>query len=235
MGTDASGTAFFENLVYGVTYTWTETAAPHGYLLDESSTGTWTVGKHDDSITVTCENKRRPGSISVIKQDADGSLLSGCTFLLEYYDGSQWKPVATRSNDVIAKGYTSTADVQNGQLTTDNNGTVTYEGLWADGETKYRLTEVSAPDGYALLSEPVFEGVIPAEYPEQDVTLEPDETENGRAYFYDLTFTVKNNHIYTLPLTGGRNFPFVPLALLLIAMGAFFFVRYGQRKLFHHI
>lgn len=235
MGTDASGTAFFENLFYGVTYTWTETAAPHGYLLDESNTGTWTVGKHDDSITVTCENKRRPGSISVSKQDANGSPLSGCTFLLEYYDGSQWKPVVSRANDVIAKGYTSTADVQNGQLTTDAQGTVTYEGLWADGETKYRLTEVSAPDGYELLSEPVFEGVIPAEYPEQDVTLEPDEAENGTAYFYDLTFTVKNNHIYTLPLTGGRNFPFVPLAMLLIATGAFFFVRYGQRKLFHHI
>lgn len=235
MGTDASGTTFFENLVYGVTYTWTETAAPHGYLLDESNTGTWTVSKHDDSITVTCENKRRPGSISVSKQNADGSPLSGCTFLLEYYDGSQWKPVTTRSNDVIAKGYTSTADVQNGQLTTDAQGTVTYEGLWTDGETKYRLTEVSAPDGYELLSEPVFEGVIPAEYPEQDVMQEPDETENGTAYFYDLTFTVKNNHIYTLPLTGGRNFPFVPLAMLLIATGAFFFVRYGRRKLFHHI
>lgn len=235
IGTDGNGTAFFENLVYGITYTWTETAAPHGYLLDESSTGTWTVGQHDDSITVTCENKRRPGSISVIKQDADGSPLSDCTFLLEYYDGSQWKLVVSRANDVIAKGYTSTADVQNGQLTTDAQGTVTYEGLWADGETKYRLTEVSAPDGYELLSEPVFEGVIPAEYPEQDVTLEPDETENGKAYFYDLTFTVKNNHIYTLPLTGGRSFPFVPLAMLLIAMGAFFFVRYRRRKLFHNI
>lgn len=235
MGTDGSGTVFFENLVYGVTYTWTETASPHGYLLDESSTGTWTVSKHDDSITVTCENKRWPGSISVIKQDANGSSLPGCTFLLEYYDGSQWKPVVSRANDVIAKGYTSTTDVQNGQLTTDAQGTVTYAGLWADGETKYRLTEISAPDGYELLSEPVFEGVIPAEYPEKDVTLEPDETENGTAYFYDLTFTVKNNHIYTLPLTGGRNFSFVPLAMLLIAMGAFFFVRYGQRKLFHHI
>lgn len=235
MGTDGSGTAFFENLVYGVTYTWTETAAPHGYLLDESSTGTWTVGKHDDSITVTCENKRRPGSISVSKQDSDGRPLSGCTFLLEYYDGSQWKPVASRSNDVIAKGYTSAADIQNGQLTTDAQGTVTYAGLWADGETKYRLTEVSAPDGYALLSEPVFEGVIPAEYSEQDATLEPDEAENSTAYFYDLTFTVKNNHIYTLPLTGGRNFPFASLAMLLIATGAFFLVRYGQRKLFHHI
>ena len=234
MGTDGSGTVFFENLVYGVTYTWTETAAPHGYLLDESNTGTWMVGKHDDSITVTCENKRRPGSISVSKQDANGSPLSGCTFLLEYYDGSQWKPVTTRSNDVIVKGYTSTADIQNGQLTTDAQGTVTYAGLWADGETKYRLTEVSAPEGYELLSEPVFEGVIPAEYPEKDVTLEPDETENGTAYFYDLTFTVKNNHIYTLPLTGGGNFPFVPLALALIAMSLCGYVVCKLHSRHHH-
>lgn len=231
LGTGGDGTVFFDNLVYGVTYTWEETAAPHGYLLDEGNTGTWTVGKHDDLITVTCENQRKPGSITVSKQDAAGNPLPGCTFLLEYYDGSRWQPVASRSDSTIAKGYTSTAGVQNGQLTTDSSGYVTYEGLWADGETKYRLTETSAPEGYELLSDPVFEGIIPAEYPEGDVTAEPDETQNGTAYFYDLTFTVKNNHIYTLPLTGGQNIPFVPLAATLIAMSL---CSYAIPKLHYH-
>lgn len=185
-------------------------------------------------VTVTCENQRRPGSITVQKQDAEGNPLPGCTFLLEYYDGSQWQPVASRSGSAIAKGYTSTAGVQNGLLTTDSSGSVTYEGLWADGETKYRLTETSAPEGYELLSDPVFEGIIPAEYPEGDVTAEPDETQNGMAYFYDLTFTVKNNHIYTLPLTGGRNIPFVPLAAMLIVMSLCGFAVSKLHCHYHH-
>lgn len=234
LGTGGDGTVFFDNLVYGVTYTWEETASPHGYLLDEGNTGTWTVGKHDDLVTVTCENHRRPGSITVQKQDAEGNPLPGCTFLLEYYDGSRWLPVASRSDSAISKGYTSTAGVQNGQLTTDSSGSVTYEGLWADGETKYRLTETSAPEGYALLSDPVFEGIIPAEYPEGDVTAEPDETQNGTVYFYDLTFTVKNNHIYTLPLTGGRNIPFVPLAAMLIVMSLCGFAVSKLHCHYHH-
>ena len=103
LGTGGDGKVFFENLVYGVTYTWEETKAPHGYQLDENNTGTWTVGKHDDSITITCENQRRPGSISVLKQDSDGNPLSGCTFMLEYYNGSVWKPVVSRSDGVITK------------------------------------------------------------------------------------------------------------------------------------
>lgn len=104
LGTGGDGTVFFDNLVYGVTYTWEETASPHGYLLDEGNTGTWAVGKHDDLVTVTCENQRRPGSITVQKQDAEGNPLPGCTFLLEYYDGSQWQPVASRSGSYVSTG-----------------------------------------------------------------------------------------------------------------------------------
>lgn len=231
LGTGGDGKVFFENLVFGVTYTWEEIKAPHGYQLNENNKGTWTVGKHDDSITITCENQRRPGSISVLKQDADGNPLSGCTFLLEYLSGTEWKPVVSRSDGVITKGYTTTPSVTDGCLTTGAIGTVTFEGLYADDETKYRLTEVSAPEGYELLGKPVFEGTLPVEVDASTVAGTPDEAVGDTAYFYTLPITVRNGKSYVLPMTGGDSFPFIPLALFAIFMGAALYV-YSWRRYF---
>ena len=50
--------------------------------------------------------------------------------------------------------------------------------------------------------------------------LQPDETIDGKSYFYTLPVTVHNGQVYTLPMTGGRGFPFVPLALAILAFGA---------------
>lgn len=217
--TDQDGKLSFENLIYGVTYTWKEIEAPKGYLLDEENTGTWTVAKHDDATTITCENYRRPGSIAVTKQDANGEPLAGCTFLLEYLDGDTWKPVAYRNNSIITQGGCTSEGLSDGCLTTDSTGVITFEGLWADSSLKYRLTEVAAPEGYELLSEPVFEGVLPAEYDENEVSAEPDEVKDGTAYFYDISFTVHNGQAYTMPMTGGNGFPLLPLAVVLMALG----------------
>ncbi len=214
--TDSTGKAVFENLVYGVEYTWTETNAPKGYLLNSDNTGTWSVTKHDDSIEITCEDYRRPGSITVTKQNSDGEPLAGAVFLLEYLDGSTWKPVTGRSDDVVAKGACTSEGLKDGRLTTDDSGKVTFSGLWADDSLKYRVTEVKAPEGYELLKEPVFEGVLPVSYPEGKVTAEPEEIIDGTAYFYNPEFTVTNNHSYTMPMTGGRNLPLIPLGLVLI-------------------
>ena len=214
--TDDTGKAVFSDLVYGVTYTWTETKAPKGYLLNEANTGTWSVSKHDDSLAVTCEDYRRPGSITVTKQNTDGDSLSGAVFLLEYLDGDTWKPVTGRSDDVITMGACTSDGLQNGQLITDESGKVIFSGLWADETLKYRLTEVQAPEGYELLKEPVFEGALPVSYPEGKVTAEPEEIIDGTAYFYNPEFTVTNNHSYTMPMTGGRNLPLIPLGLVLI-------------------
>ena len=195
LGTDSAGKAVFSDLVYGVDYTWTETKVPKGYLLDEDNTGTWTVSKHDDSLEVTCEDYRRPGGITVTKQKNGGDPLSGAVFLLEYLDGDTWKPVTGRSDDVVAKGACTSEGLKDGRLTTDASGKAAFEGLWADDQLQYRLTEVKAPEGYELLKEPVFEGVLPVSYPEGKVTAEPEEVIDGTAYFYDPTFTVQNNHI----------------------------------------
>ena len=206
--TGEDGTVTFENLVFGVTYVWKETKAPKGYLLNEDNTGIWSVEEHDAEIQYTAKDDRRPGSITVTKQNTDGQPLFGATFLLEYRDGDTWKPVY--HSDSLAKGGTST-DVTDGKLTTDESGTITFENLWADEAVQYRLTETQTPEGYELLKEPIFEGTLPASY--------PDEVIDGTAYFYDLPITVQNGHIYTLPMTGGSDFPFVPLAIIMILFG----------------
>ena len=230
--TDEQGEAVFENLVYGVDYTWTETKAPKGYLLNEDNTGTWSVSKHDDSVEITCEDYRCPGSITVTKQNAGGEPLAGAVFLLEYLDGDTWKPVTGRSDDVVTKGACTSEGLTDGQLTTDESGKVTFSGLWADDSLKYRLTEVKAPEGYELLKEPVFKGVLPVSYDAEKVSAEPEEIIGGTAYFYNPTFTVTNGHVYEMPMTGGRNLPLTPLGavMILLAMTPIIFYFKNRRK-----
>ena len=218
---DETGSVVFENLVYGVDYTWTETAAPHGYLLSDESTGTVSVEEADAEIEVTAENERRPGSITVTKQNMDGDPLFDCTFLLEYLDGDEWKPVF-QSEELTPGGCSS--NLIDSCLTTGESGIVAFEGLWADDALQYRLTEVSAPEGYELLAEPTFEGVLPVGYPEGEVTAEPDEVIDGTAYFYTLPITVRDGHIYTLPMTGGSGFPFAAVGVIVLFTGGLLLV-----------
>jgi hypothetical protein len=119
---------------------------------------------------------------------------------------------------------------------------VTFSGLWADFELQYRLTEVAAPEGYELLSEPVYEGVLPLGYPASKVTAEPDVLIGESAYFYNLPITVRDGKIYTLPQTGGSGLPLVPMALVIMAFGAALCVRTVNphwfrrvRRIFKHI
>ena len=219
--TGEDGTVTFKNLLFGVTYAWKETKAPKGYLLSEDNTGIWSVEGHDAEIQYTAKDERRPGSITVTKQNTDGQPLFGATFLLEYKDGESWKPVY--HSDSLAKGGTST-DVTDGKLTTDESGNVTFENLWADEEIQYRLTEVAAPEGYELLKEPIFEGTLPISYPDGKVTATPDEVIDGTAYFYNLPITVQNGHIYTLPMTGGSGFPFAGVGVVALLVGLLLFV-----------
>ena len=69
----------FENLVSGVTYVWKE-AGLGGYLLNEDNTGIWSVEEHDVEIQYTAKDNRRPGSITVTKQNSDGQPLFGGDF-----------------------------------------------------------------------------------------------------------------------------------------------------------
>ena len=69
---------------------------------------------------------------------------------------------------------------------------------------QYRITEVKAPAGYTLLTEPLFTGTLGS---------------SNR----DITITAYNNAGFVLPFTGGTGFtPYILFAALMLCMGAYF-------------
>ena len=123
------------------------------------------------------------GSISVCKVDVTGSPLVGAELLLETSaDGRTWTEV--------------------GRVTTDSTGAAKWEELTLGA--KYRITEVKAPAGYTLLTEPLFTGVL--------------DSSNR-----DITITACNNAGFILPFTGSTGFTtYIVLAALMLCMGVYF-------------
>ena len=123
------------------------------------------------------------GSITVRKVDATGAPLSGAELLLETSaDGKTWTEVS--------------------RITTDK----TDIAKWSDLEigVQYRITEVKAPAGYALLTAPLFTGTLDS---------------NNR----DVTVTACNNAGFVLPFTGGTGFTtYFLFAALMLCMGVYF-------------
>ena len=123
------------------------------------------------------------GSITVRKVDVTGSPLTGAELLLETSaDGKTWTEV--------------------GRVTTDNTGIAKWENLKIG--VQFRITEVKAPAGYTLLTEPLFTGTVDS---------------NNR----DITITACNNAGFALPFTGSNGFiaPIMFAALALMA-GVYF-------------
>ena len=179
--TDATGKVTFSGLRLGK-YAYQEISTVDGYVLDET--------KYDFSLTtanlnikVTRENAPAKGSITVRKVDVTGSPLAGAELLLETSaDGKTWTEV--------------------GRVTTDNTGIAKWENLKIG--VQFRITEVKAPAGYTLMTEPLFTGTLDS---------------NNR----DITITACNNAGFVLPFTGGMGFvPYILLAVLMLCMGVYF-------------
>ena len=123
------------------------------------------------------------GSISVRKVDVTGSPLAGAELRLETSaDGKTWTEV--------------------GKITTDSTGVAKWENLKIG--VQFRITEVKAPAGYTLLTEPLFTGTLDS---------------NNR----DITITACNNAGFILPFTGSTGFTtYILLAALILGMGVYF-------------
>ena len=89
-----------------------------------------------------------------------------------------------------------------GRATTDKTGSAQWNDLKIG--VQYRITEVKAPAGYTLLTEPLFAGALDS---------------NNR----DITITACNSAGFTLPFTGGNGF-IAPImfAALMLCMGVYF-------------
>ena len=161
-----------------------------GYVLDET--------KYDFSLTtanlnikVTRENAPAKGSITVRKVDATGAPLAGAELLLETSaDGKTWTEV--------------------GKITTDNTGIAKWENLKIG--VQFRITEVKAPAGYTLMTEPLFTGTL--------------DSSNR-----DVTITACNNAGFVLPFTGGTGFTtYILLAALMLCVGVYFCKKSNIKK-----
>lgn len=187
--TGADGKAVFKDLPQGK-YSYQEISAPSGYVVDKTKYQI-TISATALNITQKRTNALAKGSITVRKVDATGAPLAGAELLLETSaDGKTWTEV--------------------GKLTTDNTGSAKWSDLKIG--VQYRITEVKAPAGYTLLTEPLFTGTL--------------DSSNR-----DITITACNNAGFVLPFTGGTGFTTDFLfAALMLCMGVYFCKKSNIKK-----
>ena len=179
--TDVNGRLTFSGLRLG-SYTYKEFKAPDGYVLDDTAYSA-VLNKNGQVLKVTRENVPAKGSITIRKVDATGAPLADAELLLETStDGKSWTEV--------------------GRIITDKTGIAKWSDLKIG--VQYRITEVKAPAGYTLLTEPLFTGTLDNPNP-------------------DVTITACNSAGFTLPFTGGTGFtPYILFAALVLCMGVYF-------------
>lgn len=204
--TNSKGKITIEEIPYG-DYTYRETKAPEGFRLDDT-VYTFTI-EGGDVVTRTRNNYRIPGSIAILKTDSGGKPLPGVTYELDYSTdgGNTWQAVFARTGKDVTAGGCTSSGLNSGKLITGADGIVRFEGLRADGEILYRLTETATQNGYTLLKGPVYDGTLPLD---------------GE---YDISYTVTDGTVFTLPATGAPGFLFLPLAVLSLGLFCLVFRR----------
>lgn len=211
--TNDAGELLFEGIPYGSGYYYQSFAAPKGFVLDEGKYPL-AITETESAVVKTHENRRREGTLQVLKQDHQGQPLSNAMFLLEYSkdNGKTWTPVTSRaSGDAVKLGGCTSFGLTNGQLVSGTDGKAVFTGLRADGSTIYRVTETRAPQGYSLMADPLYVGTLPVAV--SDANIADSETVDGTVYTYSLYITATDNPIYRLPETGGRGFRLFPIGL----------------------
>ncbi len=136
---------------------------------------------------VTFTNRMKPGEIRIQKTDTHGEPLAGAEFLLEWSkDGRQWQTVTYTDSPDVMEGTCTAEGLTDGKLTSGADGVVRFAGLYSG--SLYRVTEVKAPKGYQLLTEPVYEGSI--------------RKDDGNF----IRLTVVNAPVFELPMTGSTGY-----------------------------
>ena len=116
-----------------------------------------------------------------------------------------WKTVTYSETPGLGK--CSSPGLTDGVLITDSSGYVSFEGL-AVG-VHYRITEVKAPNGFQLLGDYAYEGIL---------------TAKGEI----ITLDVINSPVFTLPHTGSHSMIGISAGLglcLLTCIGAVYYLK----------
>ena len=184
--TGEDGTVFTDHLLPG-TYTVKEIIPENSpYTCDAPNPKTVTISA-GQTAEVTFTNRMKPGEIRIQKTDTHGESLAGAEFLLEWSkDGRQWQTVTYTDSPDAVEGTCTAEGLTDGKLTSRADGVVRFAGLYSG--SLYRVTEVKAPKGYQLLTEPVYEGGI--------------RKDDGNF----IRLTVVNAPIFELPMTGSTGY-----------------------------
>lgn len=150
----------------------------------------------------------KKGSITIQKMDQKGNRLNGAGFKLERKaQNGSWE-TCTESE-------------------TDEQGVIKMENL---SRGTYRITEIKTAKGYQLLKEPI-KVTIPYVMNEKG-DKDPAYEENGKYYYLDLTYKVKNDKAFALPLSGGSGHKrLYGAGILLILLGAGYAGMIYRRKM----
>ena len=211
IATDPFGLALFESIVVGEY--WIKEIGHNDAVLGSYYTCT---SRNPQPITILPDttvnayfyNTMNTGTIVIHKTDPYQNTLAGAHFLLEWsMNGSVWNPV--ESSSIPGWGKCTTPGLKDGILVTDSTGNVSFEGL-ALG-VHYRITEVKAPNGFQLLSDYAYEGVL---------------TKNGEI----VTVKVVNTPVFTLPHTGSHAMFGVTAGVVLCLLTCMGAVIYLKRK-----
>ena len=184
--TASDGTILTEYLLPG-TYTVKEIIPEDSpYTCDAPNPKTVEISA-GQTAEVTFTNRMKPGEIRIQKTDTHGEPLAGAEFLLEWSkDGRQWQTVTYTDSPDVTEGTCTAEGLTDGKLTSGADGVVRFTGLYSG--SLYRLTEVKAPKGYQLLTEPVYEGSI--------------QKDDGNF----IRLTVVNAPVFELPMTGSTGY-----------------------------
>lgn len=184
--TASDGTILTDYLLPG-TYTVKEIIPEDSpYTCDAPNPQTVTISA-GQTAEVTFTNRMKPGEIRIQKTDTHGEPLAGAEFLLEWSkDGQQWQKVTYTDSPDVTEGTCATEGLADGKLTSGADGVVRFTGLYSG--SLYRVTEVKAPKGYQLLTEPVYEGSI--------------QKDDGNF----IRLTVVNAPVFELPMTGSTGY-----------------------------
>lgn len=184
--TASDGTILTDYLLPG-TYTVKEIIPEDSpYTCDAPNPQTVTISA-GQTAEVTFTNRMKPGEIRIQKTDTHGEPLAGAEFLLEWSkDGRQWQTVTYTDSPDAVEGTCTAEGLADGKLTSGADGVVRFTGLYSG--SLYRVTEVKAPKGYQLLTEPVYEGSI--------------QKDDGNF----IRLTVVNAPVFELPMTGSTGY-----------------------------
>ncbi len=184
--TGEDGTVFTDHLLPG-TYTVKEIIPENSpYTCDAPNPQTVAISA-GQTAEVTFTNRMKPGEIRIQKTDTHGEPLAGAEFLLEWSkDGRQWQTVTYTDSPDVTEGTCTAEGLTDGKLTSGADGEVRFTGLYSG--SLYRVTEVKAPKGYQLLTEPVYEGGI--------------RKDDGNF----IRLTVVNAPVFELPMTGSTGY-----------------------------